>query len=44
MSRVTNAPASRKRRKRMLWAIPLPGTNANEAAQTAVSSSKTVNK
>ncbi len=36
--------ANIKRRKRMLWAIPLPGTNANEAAQTAVSSSKTVNK
>ncbi len=36
--------ANIKRRKRMLWAIPMPGTNANEAAQEAVSSSKTVNK
>jgi len=36
--------ANIKRRKRMLWAIPMPGTNANEAAQEAVSSSKTVKK
>jgi peptidyl-prolyl cis-trans isomerase SurA len=36
--------ANIKRRKRMLWAIPMPGTNANEAAQEAVSSSKTVSK
>ncbi|MBL8175455.1 MAG: peptidylprolyl isomerase [Bryobacterales bacterium] len=36
--------ANIKRRKRMLWAIPMPGTNANEAAQEAVSSSKTVRK
>ncbi|MFN7935495.1 MAG: peptidylprolyl isomerase [Bryobacteraceae bacterium] len=36
--------ANIKRRKRMFWAVPMPGTNANEAAQEAVSSSKTVKK
>lgn len=36
--------ANIKRRKRMFWAVPMPGTNANEAAQEAVSSSKAVKK